>query len=138
MTVSSPEPSSRPTLAQIERAWRGPPTWPDDDAGPPPPARSHRARQIDRALLLVVACLFALAGAGLVFPLSARVIFSALGAANVLGVLVGLRTHRMLGIAFRSRFIGRREREPVLYWASLAMVAIVGAFLVFIALMLTN
>lgn len=41
----------------------------------------------------------------------------------------GLRTGRTLGIAFRSRFIARREHEPTLYWVSLTMFAAIGLFI---------
>jgi ABC-type uncharacterized transport system permease subunit len=44
---------------------------------------------------------------------------------------IGLKTRRIVGIAFRSRFIARREHEPVLYWASLFLFAGLGVFLAY-------
>jgi len=41
---------------------------------------------------------------------------------------------KTLGVAFRSRFIARRRQEPALYWASLTIFSVAGAFLVFVVL----
>ncbi len=59
------------------------------------------------------------------------IIFLAVAAVCLTVVATALRTGRILGIAFRSRFIARREHEPALYWISLAMFAVFGAFLVY-------
>ena len=42
-------------------------------------------------------------------------------------VAIGLKTGRTLGVAFRSRFIARREREPGLFGCSLLLFAALGA-----------
>jgi hypothetical protein len=56
-------------------------------------------------------------------------------AATLLAVVVlGLKTGKTLGIAFRSRFIARRLYEPGLFWASLTIFAVAGLFLIFVAI----
>jgi hypothetical protein len=45
-------------------------------------------------------------------------------------VALGLGTGKTLGIAFRGRFIARRQHEPRLYWASLAIFALFGLVLI--------
>ena len=54
-----------------------------------------------------------------------------LAAAGACFLIVGLGLHmgRVPGIAWRQRFIARRESEPYLYWFSLSIFAAVGAFL---------
>jgi hypothetical protein len=48
-------------------------------------------------------------------------------AVGCLGTCVlALLTGRIIGVAFRSRFIARREHEPGLYWASIAVFAFFG------------
>ena len=64
---------------------------------------------------------------------SSGLVFGGIGFANLFVCAHALRTRRIYGIAFRSRFIARREFEPVLYWSSLAIFAISGAFLASIA-----
>jgi F0F1-type ATP synthase membrane subunit c/vacuolar-type H+-ATPase subunit K len=46
-------------------------------------------------------------------------------------IAVGLKTGRTLGVAFRGRFIARRESEPGLFGCSLLLFGVVGAFLVY-------
>ena len=46
-------------------------------------------------------------------------------------VAVGLKTGRTLGVAFRSRFIARRECEPRLFGCSLMLFGLFGTFLVY-------
>lgn len=46
-------------------------------------------------------------------------------------VAAGLKTGRTLGVAFRSRFIARRESEPGLFGCSLLIYGLFGAFLVY-------
>lgn len=59
-------------------------------------------------------------------------VWPALAVAAVCFAVVGLAlyTGRVPGVAWRERFIARREREPYLYGCSLAIFAAVGAFLV--------
>jgi hypothetical protein len=45
-------------------------------------------------------------------------------------VAVGLKTGRTLGVAFRSRFIARREKEPRLF-GSLLLFGVIGAILIY-------
>jgi hypothetical protein len=59
------------------------------------------------------------------------IIFLAVAAVCLAVVGFALRTGRILGIAFRSRFIARREHEPALFWISLAIFAAFGAFLLY-------
>lgn len=59
-------------------------------------------------------------------------VFIAIAAACFAVVGVALRTGRILGIAFRSRFIARREHEPVLFWLSVTMAGVLGLFLAYI------
>jgi hypothetical protein len=47
-------------------------------------------------------------------------------------VVIGLRTGRTFGIAFRSRFIARRESEPGLFGCSLVLFGLVGVFLAYV------
>jgi hypothetical protein len=122
-----------PTLAQIERAWVGKPiAKPEEDPHALPPAPSKVAARVDLALLVVFVCLYALAAVGLVFQVGPELVFGAVGAANVAYAIYAFRTHRILGVAFRSRFIARREREPGLYWASMALFAVSGAVLLIV------
>jgi hypothetical protein len=118
------------TPARIERAWRGQPIdAPDDPEGPPPPPPlSNTARRINWALAIAVGVLGLVVAAAIMLRLSLAVSFGALGAAFVVLALIALRTQRMVGLTFRSRFIARREREPVLYWSSLILLAGWGAF----------
>ncbi len=51
-------------------------------------------------------------------------------------VAVGLKTGRTLGIAFRSRFIARRESEPGLFGCSLFLFGLAGLLLVYIVISL--
>lgn len=127
----------RPTLAQIERAWRGLPiVGPEEDEGPPPPVLSPVARRNNwlLAALAVGLCVFAGVGGALSIP--AQFVIGLVGAALLMLAMIGLRTQRMLGIAFRGRFIARREREPALYWLSLALIGFIGVFLCVGALLL--
>jgi hypothetical protein len=126
-------PLADPTPAQIEQAWRGQPITVDAARDlPAPPHLSKAARRINLWLLVFAASLYAVAGLCLAFQTSAEIVFVGVGLANLLVCVYALRSHRVLGIAFRSRFIARREREPVLYWASLSLFAISGAFLLFV------
>ena len=75
------------------------------------------------------------AGAGILIPIPPASIFAALAAAALILALIGLRTHRIVGLAFRGRFIARREREPVLYWASLILIGLLSAILGFLAIL---
>jgi hypothetical protein len=133
MTLSRRLPT--PTFERIERAWRGQPIEaPDEPEGPPPPPPlSATARRLNWALATAAIglCLFAIAGFVLTIRPEARI--AALGAATLVLALVGLKGRRVLGLAFRGRFIARREREPVLYWASLVLLGLWGAFLVCVA-----
>lgn len=56
-------------------------------------------------------------------------IFLGIAAACFVIVAAGLKTGRTLGIAFRSRFIARRESEPYLFGCSLFIFGTVGALL---------
>jgi len=47
-------------------------------------------------------------------------------------VIVGLKTGRTLGVAFRSRFIARRESEPGLFGCSLFLFGLAGLFLTYV------
>lgn len=67
----------------------------------------------------------------LVAQAPAELTFVAIGAANLVAALAALRTWRVLGLAFRGRFIARREYEPGLYWASIALLGVSGGFLLF-------
>lgn len=58
--------------------------------------------------------------------------FVAIGSANLVAALAALRTWRVPGIAFRGPFIARREYEPGLYWASIALLGVSGGFLLFV------
>ena len=69
------------------------------------------------------------AAARVVFPYPPAEMFAALGAASLLLALLGLRTHRIVGLAFRGRLIARREREPLLYWASIIEIGLASAIL---------
>jgi hypothetical protein len=56
---SPPQPD--PSLAEIEAAWRGkPPEQPSEPGsrGPPRPASTNLGRSINRALLILMACLY--------------------------------------------------------------------------------
>ena len=120
-----------PTPAQIERAWRGQPLTVDAAKDlPAPPRLSTAARRINLGLLIITASLYAVAG--LCLALQPRAFFVAVGIANLFVCVHALSSHRILGIAFRSRFIARREREPVLYWASITLFATSGALLLFL------
>ena len=125
---------TEPTLAQIEQAWRGERITGDvaSDLPAPPPRASRTARWINAGLLVFAASVYAAAGLSLVLQAHGEIVFAGVGLANLLVCVHALRTHRILGIAFRSRFIARRELEPGLYWLSLAIFAISGAFLLFV------
>lgn len=58
-------------------------------------------------------------------------IFLAIAGVCFVIVAVGLKTGRTLGVAFRSRFIARREREPGLFGCSLLLFAALGGFLTY-------
>ena len=122
-----------PTLAQIEQAWRGQAvTVGAADDLPEPPRLSTVARRINLGLLILAASLYAATGLCLVLQAHFEIVFVGVGLANLLVCAYALRSRRILGIAFRSRFIARREREPVLYWASLSLFAMSGTFLLFV------
>jgi hypothetical protein len=130
---TSPQPE--PTPAEIEAAWRGKPVeqFPEPGLrGAPRPAPTELGRSINRALLILMACLYSAALVALVAQAPAELTFVALGSANLVAALVALRTWRVLGIAFRGRFIARREYELGLYWASIALLGVSGAFLLFV------
>jgi hypothetical protein len=135
MTSPPQRPAAEPSLADIEAEWRGKPVGPSattargfsDQSWPV----SRLARRINVGLLVLLASLYAVGFIGLVSQASPALIFTAVGSANFVSVLVALRTRRVLGLAFRGRLIARREHEPVLYWASLALFAITGGFLLF-------
>jgi hypothetical protein len=59
-----------------------------------------------------------------------------LAAAAICFTVVGiaLYTGRVPGVAWRGRFIARRESEPKLYGCSLAIFAAFGAFLVIVVI----
>lgn len=44
----------------------------------------------------------------------------------------GLKTGKILGIAFRGRLIARRKEEPGLFGCSIMVFAVFGLFLIFI------
>lgn len=130
-----PPPQTEPTLAEIEVAWRGKPLeQPAEDArrGPArtPPTKSGRS--INRALLILMACLYLAGLIALVAQAPPGLLFVAISSANLVAALVALRTWRVLGIAFRGRFIARREYEPGLYWASVILLGASGGLLLFI------
>ncbi|MFZ0267999.1 hypothetical protein [Caulobacter sp.] len=56
----------------------------------------------------------------------------ALASVCFLIVALGLKTGRTLGVAFRSRFIARRENEPGLFGCSLLLFGAVGVFLTYV------
>jgi hypothetical protein len=126
--------NAEPSLAEIEAAWRGNPIDQLNERGSSDqtPTASRMAGRINLGLVVLLVCLYAAAFIGLVSQTSPALIFIAAGLGNLVSVLVALRTRRVLGIAFRSRLIARREREPGLYWASLALFAITGGFLLFV------
>lgn len=79
-----------------------------------------------------MACLYIAGFVALIAQASAELTFVAIGSANLMAALVALRTWRVLGIAFRGRFIARREYEPGLYWASIVLLGSSGSFLLFV------
>jgi hypothetical protein len=123
-----------PTFARIERAWRGQSIdAPDKPEGPPPPFASLMARRINWALAATMIGLCLFAAAGFVLPIRPDAIFGALGGASLDLALLGLRTHRIIGVTFRGRFIARREREPWLYWSSLGVFGLWGPIMLWLA-----
>jgi hypothetical protein len=116
-----------PTFERIERAWRGRPIdGPDELDETPAPPLSKSARRLNWTLATVIAALYLFGVVGFFFPIEPLAMMTAVGCANLLVVVVGLRTGRIIGLTFRSRFIARREREPVLYWSSLALIGLWG------------
>jgi hypothetical protein len=120
----------KPTLEQIEQAWRGLPIKATADGLPAPPQLSKTARRVNWAILALAGTLYVTGALCLALQVpSGLIFFGAVGLANLLVCVHALRSRRILGIAFRGRLIARREREPGLFWASLALFAIFGALL---------
>lgn len=68
----------------------------------------------------------------LVTQAPAQLTFVSIGSANLVAALAALRTWRVLGVAFRGRWIARREYEPGLYWASVARFGVSGGLALFV------
>lgn len=58
-------------------------------------------------------------------------IFLAIAAICFVVVAVSLRTGRTIGMAFRGRFIARKEKEPGLFGCSIILFGLFGLFLVY-------
>lgn len=126
-------PPTKPTLAQIEQAWRGQPIRAIAEDLPAPPQLSETARRVNWAILALVGALYATGALCLALQVpSGRIFFGAVGLANLLICVHALRSGRILGIAFRSRLIARKEREPVLFWASFVLFATLDAILLLV------
>lgn len=58
-------------------------------------------------------------------------VFITIAAASFIVVAIALKTRRMPGLTFRSRFIARRDQEPWLYWSSIGAVIVLGLISLF-------
>jgi hypothetical protein len=118
---------AEPEIAQIEQATRRQPIVASTaDENP------RFDRRVNIAILALTAALYTAGALGLVFQAGGFAVFGSVGLANLLVCVHAQRTRRILGIAFRSRLIARREREPILYWMSFLLFAISGVFILFL------